>query len=64
MFVFTLPKTREAVKHLSCVWWKTLHQMLLFAGLDDQGRLRLLPYGFIFQLNQWPEGYNGFIITV
>lgn len=36
--------------------------MAPFTGLDDQGGLFLLPYGFIFQLSQLPEGSTSFVI--
>lgn len=36
----------------------------VFVGLDDQSRLCLLPYGLIFQLSQWPEGWTSFSVII
>lgn len=55
---FILPKTRKAVKHLTSVWRNPLHQMAVFVGLDDQGRLCLQPYGFL-----WASGLKAELVS-
>lgn len=55
-FALILPRSRNAAMRLTCFWRTPLHQMSVFVGMDEVGGLCSLPYGFIFQLSQWPGG--------
>lgn len=62
-FAIIPPKSRKAVKHLTSVWRKPLHQMAVLVGLDHQGGLCLQPYGFIFSWATEPEGWTSFSVV-